>query len=52
MKQRTCLDCVHHHYEENEEEVEVLVCFQRRKLIRDIQQAQDCQHLYTANQDD
>ncbi len=46
-----CLNCVHHQYEENEEEVEVLVCFLRRKHIKRPEEAADCISYYTPNMD-
>ncbi len=55
--QRSCLNCVHHYYEENQEEVAeaklpcVLICFQRRKVIEKPEQAVDCISYYTPNMD-
>ncbi len=55
--ERNCLNCVHHTYEENQEEVAeaklpcVLVCFQRRKVIEKQEQAVDCISYYTPNMD-
>ncbi len=52
-----CLNCVHHQYEENEEEVAeaklpyILVCFQRRKPIEQPEEAADCISYYTPNMD-
>jgi len=48
-KAKNCLNCVHHTYEENGEEVEVLVCFLRRKLIEQPEQAEDCVSYYTGS---
>lgn len=53
---KSCLNCVHHNYEENSEEVEVLVCFLRvasakrkHKLIEKAEQAGDCPNYYTGS---
>ncbi len=48
---KNCLNCVHHQYEENQEEIEVLVCFLRRKLIDNPNKATNCPSYYTANMD-
>ncbi len=47
MTPKTCPNCVHHHYEENEEEIELGVCFLRRKLVKDKFQAATCPDYYT-----
>ena len=46
MEPKNCLNCVHHNYEENDEEVEVLVCFVRRKQIAMLEQAENCPSYY------
>lgn len=43
---KSCLKCVHHIYEENSEEVEVFVCFLRRKLIAMLEAAEECLNYY------
>ena len=48
-KAKSCLNCVHANYEENSEEVEVLVCFLRRKLIEKSEQAGECASYYTGS---
>jgi len=49
MEHKNCVNCVLHVYEENDEEVEVLVCILRRKRIENPQQAATCPNFYRGN---